>query len=166
MHSYVGSFGVTLAKYGASRVTCVDVSGEALELGRHAAALNAVEDRLEFIQADAFVFLEDAENQSELYDVIIMDPPEQGGGRSKAPGTLKLYERAVYSAAKRCATPGLLLVSCCVGYCCICIEAMSTATFLSEDPLANIFALITWGVKPRELTTTESRMKGGLLHLH
>eukprot|EP01066_Platyproteum_vivax_P020368 Platyproteum_vivax@DN826_c0_g1_i1.p1 len=51
-YSYVGSFGVQCAVYGAAQVTCIDNNPQAIELGRETAVTHLVADSISFIQAD------------------------------------------------------------------------------------------------------------------
>lgn len=57
LFSYVGSFGITLAYYGAKEVTCVDSSYSAIQNGLHAAQYNNVLDKINFVHGCARNFL-------------------------------------------------------------------------------------------------------------
>ncbi len=71
--SHTGGFALNAALGGASEVTAVDVSKTALDEALENAKLNHLEDRMKFVQADVFDFLDTIkENQ---YDIIVLDPP-------------------------------------------------------------------------------------------
>ncbi len=73
--SYVGSFGVQAAAFGASEVWCNDASERALDKVHENAALNGVGDKLNTLQGDAFDALRQLKDDGERFDVIIVDPP-------------------------------------------------------------------------------------------
>ncbi len=73
--THTGAFALNAAAAGASQVTAVDVSAEALKQARRNAALNGLEDRVEFRQADVFRLLTEAAGGPRLWDYIILDPP-------------------------------------------------------------------------------------------
>ncbi len=88
-----GNIAVSLAHYlKASRVSAVDISGEALELARENAALNQVESRIQFIQEDLFSpdFLMRTE---EDFDVVVSNPPYISEAEFSAlPDEVRLFE--------------------------------------------------------------------------
>ncbi|CAI7722380.1 hypothetical protein PVIIG_00249 [Plasmodium vivax India VII] len=57
LFSYVGSFGITLAYYGAKEVTCVDSSYDAIQYGIKAAHYNGVMDKTNFVHSCVKKFL-------------------------------------------------------------------------------------------------------------
>ncbi|MDQ2076552.1 class I SAM-dependent rRNA methyltransferase [Marinimicrobium sp. ABcell2] len=73
--SYLGGWGVQMASAGASSVTCVDVSGQALEWAEENARLNDVGERLSTLQGKAVDVLKELHAADERYDVVILDPP-------------------------------------------------------------------------------------------
>ena len=74
--THTGAFALNCAAGGAARVTAVDISGEALDQARRDAALNGLEDRMDFLQADVFELLtQTAQAQRSPWDYIILDPP-------------------------------------------------------------------------------------------
>jgi 23S rRNA (cytosine1962-C5)-methyltransferase len=75
LFSYVGAWGLRAAGFGATHVTCVDASRAAVEAVRHNATLNAMQDRVDAIEADAFDFLKQARAERKHWDVVILDPP-------------------------------------------------------------------------------------------
>ncbi|MBD2857842.1 class I SAM-dependent rRNA methyltransferase [Spongiibacter sp. KMU-158] len=73
--SYVGSFGVQAAAFGASEVWCCDASGLALDKAHENAALNGKADIFNTLEGDAFAALKQLKEEGQQFDVIIVDPP-------------------------------------------------------------------------------------------
>lgn len=55
--SHTGSFTLHACKYGAKKVTCLDVSAHAIESAKVNVELNGFSDRVEFVVDDAFAYL-------------------------------------------------------------------------------------------------------------
>ncbi len=70
---HTGSFALNCALNGASKVTAVDVSEKALKQARTNAELNYLDDKIDFVCADVFDYL-DRVNKKD-YEFIILDPP-------------------------------------------------------------------------------------------
>lgn len=108
LFAYTGAFSLHLLASGAADATAVDLAGPALKRAEEAAALNGLGDRHRIVKSDCRVFLAAS---SDLYDIIIVDPPTaaQGGDgwvlRRDYPEVLRL-------AFLRLA-PGGLLLACC-----------------------------------------------------
>ncbi len=73
--SYAGAWGLRAAAFGASEVTCVDVSANAVAQITANAARNGLSERVRAVEADAFDFLKAQRQARERYDVVILDPP-------------------------------------------------------------------------------------------
>lgn len=74
--THTGAFALNCAKAGASHVTAVDISKDAVDLTRRNAARNGLSDKLDVLQADVFDLLTDlAKDKGHPYDYIILDPP-------------------------------------------------------------------------------------------
>lgn len=75
--AYTGAMGVHCLKAGASHVTQVDVSSEALALARTHLELNELDPALcEFEQADVFARLRQYRAEGRKFDMVILDPPK------------------------------------------------------------------------------------------
>ncbi|MBF0265930.1 MAG: class I SAM-dependent rRNA methyltransferase [Gammaproteobacteria bacterium] len=74
LFSYVGGWGVAMAKAKASEVTCVDSSAHALSKAQDNANLNHCQN-LATIENDAFEFLKNCRAERRKFDVVIVDPP-------------------------------------------------------------------------------------------
>lgn len=73
--SYIGGWGVQAAAAGATEVTCVDSSVQALEHVKHNAALNDCQDRVNVIAGNAFDVLKQLREERQHFDVVVLDPP-------------------------------------------------------------------------------------------
>ena len=72
---YTGSCGLTAAKAGADRVTCVDQSALALDYVTANAERNGLQDRVSTLQGNAFDLLNELYDAGERYDAVCLDPP-------------------------------------------------------------------------------------------
>lgn len=73
--THTGSFALNAAKAGARHVTAVDISDTALHTAKANAALNHLEDSIDFVQADMMEYLPKLLAEHAGYDFIILDPP-------------------------------------------------------------------------------------------
>ncbi|NKI18045.1 class I SAM-dependent rRNA methyltransferase [Spongiibacter sp. KMU-166] len=108
--SYVGSFGVQAAAFGAAEVWCNDASELALEKAHENAALNGVGDRLNTLHGDAFAALRQLKDDGERFDVIIVDPPAFIKRKKDQKEGILAYRR-INELAMRLLTPGGYLIS-------------------------------------------------------
>lgn len=75
--SYTGAFSVCGLAAGMVRVVNIDASEDALALGQRNVAANGYDSsRVTDIQGDAFVALRKLRQQSERFDLIVLDPPK------------------------------------------------------------------------------------------
>ena len=109
MYSYIGSWGVRAARFGASEVTCSDSSQLALDYARENAERNgvAVETRL----GDAMDVLSSFAVDGKRFDVAIVDPPALIKRRKDLAAGQAHYERLNRLAFNVLAPDGIL-VSC------------------------------------------------------
>jgi 23S rRNA (cytosine1962-C5)-methyltransferase len=108
LFAYTGGFGVYAASGGATSVTDVDVSSQAIELATRNHALNG--SRHEGVVADAFQYVR---RRHEAFDLIVCDPPAFARNRSDVERAARGY-KDVNLHAMRLAAPGarLLTFSC------------------------------------------------------
>jgi len=90
-----GGFGLACAKAGASAVTCIDISPEAIAAVNENARLNNVE--IEAVEVNAFDFLKNCEEQ---YDLIILDPPSFTRSKKALNDALRGYKEIHLRALK------------------------------------------------------------------
>ena len=89
--THTGSFALNAAVAGASSVLGVDASELGCRQAEENARLNGVEDRVVFQCADVFELLPRLEQQGELYDVVILDPPAFTKSRNSVKNAVKGY---------------------------------------------------------------------------
>lgn len=74
--THTGAFALNALAGGASAATALDCSEDALNSARRNASLNGMEDRIGFVCADMFDYLEEQlKKGGSPYDLIILDPP-------------------------------------------------------------------------------------------
>lgn len=71
--SHTGGFALNAAYGNAKHVTAVDVSQTALDQGYRNAKLNGLENRMSFVKADVFKYLDEIKKGQ--FDIIVLDPP-------------------------------------------------------------------------------------------
>jgi len=111
--SYLGAWGLTAAKAGASEVTCVDSSAKALELIASAAQANGL--AVNTTKGDAFDVLTALHEQGRKFDVVIIDPPAFIKRKKDIPKGEAAYKRLNQLAMQLVQRDGLL-VSCSCSY--------------------------------------------------
>ncbi|HTK11095.1 MAG TPA: class I SAM-dependent rRNA methyltransferase [Ktedonobacteraceae bacterium] len=110
---YTGGFSVYAALSDSeTRVTSVDISEPAVEVAYQHFTLNGLDpDQHQFLLADAFEYLEDAVEQGELFDVIVLDPPAFAKSQGARAQALKGYRR-LNTLGMQLLRPGGILLSC------------------------------------------------------
>lgn len=116
--THTGSFGLNCAINGASKVVSVDVSPLAIEQSKRNAKLNNLEDKVEYVRADVFDYLDKVKKRE--YDLIILDPPAFTKSRSTIMAAFNGYKR-INSKAMNLLGKGGYLVTC------------SCSHFMNED---------------------------------
>lgn len=109
--THTGSFALNAGKAGAASVLGVDASDLGIEQARENAALNQLEDRVQFQCADVFDLLPRLEEQGEQYDVVILDPPAFTKSRSSIKNAVKGY-REINLRGMRLVKDGGFLATC------------------------------------------------------
>lgn len=112
---HVGGFALHAAFGGATRVTALDISTEALEVARENARLNGLSERVEFREANVFDELRRLERERATYDLIVLDPPAFAKSRSALEGAARGYKE-INLRAMKLLPPGGFLVTCSCSY--------------------------------------------------
>ena len=112
LYSYTGAFSLAALAGGASYVMNVDASQPALDAARENVRLNGWDAAAHgFVKSDVVDFLrEGLERKSELYDVVICDPPSFAKNRSQRHGAERAYVK-VNELGMRATAPGGLYVA-------------------------------------------------------
>ncbi|EXX87982.1 SAM-dependent methyltransferase [Paenibacillus darwinianus] len=137
--AHTGSFTLHACRYGAKKVTCLDVSEHAIETARRNAERNGFADRVEFVVADAFDYLrmqakgrdERADRaqageagkkidtskklsaQGRTWDVVILDPPAFAKTKGAVPGACRGYKDINLQGMKLVNDGGYLVTASC-----------------------------------------------------
>ncbi len=91
MYSYIGSWGIRAARFGASQVVCSDSSQLALDHARENADRNQV--NIEAVQGDALDVLGSFAREGRRFDVVVVDPPALIKRRKDAQAGQAHYQR-------------------------------------------------------------------------
>lgn len=132
--AHTGSFTLNACKYGAKKVTCLDVSQHAIDTAKRNVERNGFADRVEFVTADAFHYLreqvsglEDRQaraaggadtskklgNAGRTWDVVILDPPAFAKTKSAVPGACRGYKDINLQGLKLVNEGGYLVTASC-----------------------------------------------------
>ncbi len=115
--SYTGGFSVYAALTNdKTHVTSVDVSAPAIEAAREHFILNGLDpNRHQFLLADVFDYLEQAQSTGEQFDVVVLDPPAFAKTQSARAQALKAYRRLNLLGMQVLRPGGILLTCSCSG---------------------------------------------------
>lgn len=119
LYTYTGGFALHAAKAGASHVTAVDSSKQAIEMAEVNASLNKLHN-VDFIVADSRNYL----NQAGDYDLVILDPPKLVPSKRHIEQA-KNYYRFLHREIFKNMRAGSLLMTC------NCSSALSTLEFVN-----------------------------------
>ena len=135
--AHTGGFTLNACKYGAKKVTCLDISEQAIASAKRNVELNGFSDRVEFVVADAFEFLreqvkgvEERKARAEAgkgkkidtskplppgrtWDVIILDPPAFAKSKAAVTGACRGYKDINLHAMKLVNEGGFLVTASC-----------------------------------------------------
>lgn len=111
--THTGSFALNAIAGGAERVTAVDVSESAVALAKSNAALNGLDDKMDFIRADVFDLLPELCEKRCGYDFVILDPPAFTKSRRTVAGAERGYKEINYRAMKLLPRGGFLATCSC-----------------------------------------------------
>lgn len=135
--SHTGSFTLNACKYGAKKVTCLDISAHAIESAQENVRLNGFEERVEFVVADAFDYLRsnakglderrdravgDSKQDTSVpmtagggrsWDVVILDPPAFAKTKSAVQGAVRGYKDINLHGMKLVNEGGYLVTASC-----------------------------------------------------
>ena len=118
--SHTGGFALNAALGEAKEVVSVDVSKTALDQGYQNACLNHLEDKITFVQADVFDYLDELEKGR--FDIIVLDPPAFTKSRKTVNSAYNGYKNINRKAMSALNKGGYLIT-------CSCSRFMETANF-------------------------------------
>ena len=121
--SYTGGFGLYARACGASKVTQVDSSAEALALAkRNEGLVHLCGTAMEYVEDDVFKYLRTCRDEGRMFDMIVLDPPKFAATRSKLMKASRGYKDINLLAMKLLRPHGILATFSCSG-------AMDTTLF-------------------------------------
>jgi 23S rRNA (cytosine1962-C5)-methyltransferase len=116
--AYTGGFGLQALKNGkAARVTNVESSAEALQIGRRHLEINGLNpDAVEDIQGDVFEVLRGFRDRQRQFDLVILDPPKFAAAAGKVKTASRGYKDINLLAIKLLRPGGILFTFSCSGH--------------------------------------------------
>lgn len=142
--TYAGGFALHVSRCCES-VLGIDSSQDALRLAQRNAELNGVSN-IEWKEANCFDFLKAADQASERFDVVVLDPPAFARQRSNLDSALRGYKELNLRGLK-ILNPGGYLITCSCSY------HVTEANFLEAIASAAVDA-------HRSVTVVERRTQG------
>ena len=112
--THTGAFALNAAKGGALSVAAVDVSADALMQASRNAALNGLGDRVSFVRADVFEYLDAlAAGRRGQFDLIVLDPPAFTKSSATAQAAFRGYKEINKRAMQALPRGGILATCSC-----------------------------------------------------
>ena len=111
--SYAGGFSVHALVGGATEVTAVDISKQALSVAQRNAELNHPNPALRTIAGDAFAVMERLRRDGDSFGLVVVDPPSFAKRADEVPGAMRAYERLTRLAIPLVERGGTLLLASC-----------------------------------------------------
>ncbi|HWA39130.1 MAG TPA: class I SAM-dependent methyltransferase [Burkholderiales bacterium] len=113
---YTGGFALAALAGGATHVTALESSAEALEVAKDNLAANPLDSsKIDFRKADVFAHLRVLRDQGERYGLIILDPPKFAPTAAQAKNAARAYKDINLLAFKLLAPGGMLATFSCSG---------------------------------------------------
>lgn len=113
VYCHSGGFALAAAARGAARVTAVDRSRAALDLGARSAELNGLAPQCRFVCAEAFGEMERLGEAGERFDLVVVDPPSFVKSRKDIKPGLRGYRKMARLAARLVTPGGVLFAASC-----------------------------------------------------
>ncbi|MBO5198262.1 MAG: class I SAM-dependent rRNA methyltransferase [Lachnospiraceae bacterium] len=111
--THTGSFALNAGIAGAKEVIGVDASELGIAQAEENAGLNGLSDRVTFRCADVFDLLPKLEEEKELFDLVILDPPAFTKSRNSVKNAIKGYREINLRGMKLVKDGGFLATCSC-----------------------------------------------------
>lgn len=111
--SYAGGFSVHALANGATEVTSMDISKQALELAIENGKLNVYSGIHKTIAGDAFTEMKNLIKRGKRFDLVVIDPPSFAKQQSEVDLAKKKYAQLAELGEKLTAKKGLLVLASC-----------------------------------------------------
>ena len=113
---YTGGFGLAARACGATKVTQVDVSADALAAAKKNEELvHLCGTAMEYVEADVFKFLRTCRDEGRAFDLIVLDPPKFAASKSQVMKAARGYKDINLLAMKLLKKGGVLATFSCSG---------------------------------------------------
>ena len=114
--SYTGGFGIAAVAAGATSVTHVELSEQALDLAEKNTALNTCEVKNStFIRGDVFEVLRKFRDEGRSFDVVVLDPPRFASSKGQLMKAARGYKDINLLGMKLLRPGGVLATFSCSG---------------------------------------------------
>ncbi len=111
--SYAGGFSVHALSGGATDVSSLDISAQALDMARHNASLNPHTGKHQLMAVDAFEGLQALIKAKKQFDIVVIDPPSFAKRASEVAKAEHSYGRLANLGAQLVAKGGILVLASC-----------------------------------------------------
>lgn len=111
--SYAGGFSVHALVGGATEVTSLDISAQALEIAQQNAQLNTYSGTHSIIVGDAFEELEKLAQQNKKFNIVVIDPPSFAKSQDEIDGAINSYKKLALLGLKLVTRGGRLVLASC-----------------------------------------------------
>ena len=111
--SYAGGFSVHALANGATEVTSLDISKQALDMARENGKLNEYTGMHKTISGDAFNEMKVLIEKGKTFDIVVIDPPSFAKQQSEIELAKKKYAQLSELGEKLTAKNGLLVLASC-----------------------------------------------------
>lgn len=111
--SYAGGFSVHALANGASEVTSLDISKQALQIAIDNGKLNSYSGVHKTIAGDAFEEMQKLIQRNKTFDVVVIDPPSFAKQKSEIDLAKKKYAQLANLGAKLTSKNGILVLASC-----------------------------------------------------
>jgi len=108
---YSGSWSVHAGRFGATEVTGIDISPDAIELAQENASANYLDHLCQFEQADVFDLLRNLQKRKQRFGTVVLDPPAFVKSKKKLVEAMRGY-LTINRRAMELIEPGGYLFSC------------------------------------------------------
>jgi 23S rRNA (cytosine1962-C5)-methyltransferase len=117
LFGYTGGFSVYAGLGGASSVTTVDIAPHAIKASELNWEINLLPtERHEAICTDAFEFVQEAQKEKKLWDIVITDPPSFAPNQKAVEAAKEAYTKIFADSLKLVKDQGHFIASSCSGH--------------------------------------------------
>jgi len=163
---YTGGFSVYALAHDAKKVTSVDSSADALEVGRRHIDINSLPaEKAEWVEGDVFKVLRTLRDQGRSFDMVILDPPKFAPTAAQAERAARGYKDINLLGFKLLNPGGILATfSCSGGVSADLFQKIVAGAALDAGVEARIVQTLTQGADhPVALSFPEGAYLKGLI---